>query len=163
MPGPIDRLPIDPDVDADEGVGGVPLPTHLRPDLVALVIIGGALGTAARYLITALLPPPSPVPWAVLGINVLGALLLGVLLETLALRGADAGRRRALRLLLGTGVLGGFTTYSALAVDTVTLGMHHVLTAAAYAVGSAVLGVVAAATGIALARRLGTGPLGTGG
>src|SRR5699024_11239433 len=50
--------------------------------------------------------------------NISGAFLLGLLVESLSRRGADHGRRRDLRLLLGTGLLGGYTTYSALANDT---------------------------------------------
>lgn len=54
-------------------------------------------------------------------INVLGAFLLGLLLEGLARLGADAGARRIARLALGTGFLGAFTTYSTFALGTVAL------------------------------------------
>ena len=58
---------------------------------------------------------------ATIAVNLLGAFLLGLLLAGLARRGPDTGRRLTLRLLLGTGVLGGFTTYSTFSLDTVAL------------------------------------------
>ena len=93
-------------------------PVHLRWQYLALVAAGGAVGTALRELLMLAVPPVAEIPVATLGINVLGAFLLGALLETLARRGPDVGGRRKLRLLLGTGALGGFTTYSSLATDT---------------------------------------------
>ncbi len=120
-----------------------------------LVFVGGTVGTASRYVLTTVTPQWFGMPFATLGINVVGALLLGLLLELLALRGPDRGRLRAVRLLLGTGFLGGFTTYSALAVDTDDLlRSGQILAAAAYAVITVVLGVVGAIAGMALAHRL---------
>ena len=88
----------------------------------------------------------------------IGAFLLGLLLESLLRRGPDAGRRRDLRLLFGTGVLGGFTTYSALAADSSVLLIEgSALVGVLYAVGSVVLGVLASWGGIVLARRIGGG------
>jgi CrcB protein len=100
-------------------------------------------------------------PWTTLTINVAGSLLLGALLEALARTGADEGWRRSARLTLGTGVLGGFTTYSTFAVETVqrlTPAAHFV--GLAYAVASVVLGASAAAIGYLLARRIGRRPQG---
>jgi CrcB protein len=131
-----------------------PVPTRPSAD-VGLVFIGGAAGTLSRYGLTLLIPDWSGVPVATCGINAAGAFLLGLLLEVLALGGPDRGRRRLLRLLLGTGFLGGFTTYSALAVDTdVLISDGRVLAASAYALGTLALGLVGAATGMLLARRL---------
>ena len=76
---------------------------------IALVGIGGSFGTAARYLLTEVIPNWRAVLVATLAINILGAFLLGVLLERLARAGADAGLRHAVRLLVGTGFLGRFT------------------------------------------------------
>ena len=93
---------------------------HLRPRSLALVGLGGALGTAGRYGVTEQVPLQA-VPAGTLLVNVVGAFLLGLLLERLLRGGADTGSRLDLRLMLGTGVLGGFTTYSSLALDAVTL------------------------------------------
>jgi len=90
----------------------------------------------------------------ILLINVVGAFALGLLLESLVRRGPDAGRRRDLRLLVGTGVLGGFTTYSALAVDTATLLGDALPIAINYGVGSVVLGAVASWVGITVSAAL---------
>jgi CrcB protein len=85
-------------------------------------------------------------------INVGGAFLLGALLATLGRRGPDVGRRRTLRLTFGTGVLGGFTTYSALAADTAGLltsgSTEQQLMGLVYAVGSIVIGGLASALGM---------------
>ena len=113
-------------------------PAHLRPGLLAT---GG-------------------VAWVIVGINVLGALLLGLLLEALARSGPDRGRRRLLRLGLGTGVLGGFTTYSTSAVATPgLLGAGRPLLALAHVAATLLLGAAASLAGImagaALTRRRG--------
>ena len=132
-----------------------PRPLHLRGRSLALVALGGALGTALREVLALSAPAPAgSVPWTILAINVTGAAVLGLLLEGLARGGPDEGRRRDLRLLLGTGVLGGFTTYSALAVDTALLGDRHLALALGYGLGSVAAGLLAAAAGIAAARAL---------
>lgn len=119
-----------------------------------MVALGGAIGTAAREAVSLAVPPMGGVPVAILGINVVGAFLLGLLLESLMLRGPDAGRRRSLRLFLGTGILGGFTTYSALAADSGVLLLDgRAPIAIAYAVGTVVLGGAASWLGIVAARR----------
>ena len=110
-------LPHDPDLEVDEGPLGRPVPVHLRPAFIGLVALGGALGTLARFGVERLLGTSEGLPVGTLTVNLVGAFVLGALIEGLALRGSDAGRRRAARLLAGTGVLGGFTTYSALAVE----------------------------------------------
>lgn len=129
-----------------------PVPVHLHWRYIGLVAVGGAVGTAARYLLTEAVPAWHAVPVATLGINVAGAFVLGVLVEALVRRGRDQGIRRTLRLLVGTGFLGGFTSYSALSVDTVLLvaGGSPWL-AVAYALATVVLGAVAAGVGIAAA------------
>jgi CrcB protein len=86
-----------------------------------LVALGGAVGTAARALLGAAIPDAAGVPFGILVINLAGAFVLGLLLAVLQRLGPDVGRRQVVRLLGGTGVLGGFTTYSALATDTVLL------------------------------------------
>jgi len=121
---------------------------------VLAVFVGGAAGTAIRALVGAIAPALGRVPVATIAINVVGAFALGALLALLARRGHDVGRRRTLRLLLGTGVLGGFTTFSSLAVDTaVLLDGHRTVAALAYGLGSVLAGVAAAALGARAGRR----------
>lgn len=147
-------LPEDPDLDVDETSSGLPLPVHLHPGLLALVAAGGAAGSLARYAVTSTVGTPGDLPLGTLVVNVAGACALGVLLELLALRGSDVGRRRTARLLLGTGFLGAFTTYSALAVETDGLLRDgRILAAVGDGVGSVVLGFAAALAGILLTRR----------
>ncbi len=110
-----------------------------------LVALGGALGTAARLAIGLAIPDAAGIPTSTLAVNILGAFLIGILSARLP-ASAD------LRILLGTGVLGGFTTYSAFAVGTVQLWTAAPLLAALYALMTLVLGVLAALAGI----RLGT-------
>lgn len=150
---PEPQLPLDSDIEAGENDEGAARPVHLSWTNIALVAGGGAVGTGGRYLLGELVPPVAGIPVATLGINVVGAFLLGVLLEGLALRGEDAGRRRAFRLLAGTGVLGGFTTYSALANDTAALLSVHPTQAIGYALVTVMTGAAASLAGIALPRR----------
>lgn len=147
-------LPHDPDVEVDEDSAGGPLPVHLTPSAIALVFAGGFLGVLARAGLDQALPDGNDFPATTFAINLVGALALAVLIESLALRGPDAGNRRALRLTLGTGVLGGFTTYSALAVQTdALLRSGQVATALTYAVGTVALGLVVSIAGIVGTRR----------
>lgn len=135
---------------ADTGPIGEQRAVHLRASSLALVAIGGTAGTAAREGLTLAIPAVNGIPVATFGINVVGAFLLGVLLEALLRRGRDDGRHRDLRLLLGTGLLGGFTTYSALAVDTAALlGDGRAGGAILYGLATMLVGAVATWGGIA--------------
>ena len=128
-------------------------PPYRQVPLVALVFIGGATGTLARWAVGMAVPHVARVPLGTAVVNLLGAFVLGALLEHLAGAGPDTGRRRALRLTLGTGFCGGFTTYSALANDTDALLRDGLVGhALAYALGTVVLGLTASALGIAAAR-----------
>jgi fluoride exporter len=147
-----DRLPLDSDTEAAHDAVARPKPVHLSWASIGLVAVGGMAGTGLRYLITVVTPQWSGVPVATLGINVVGAFLLGVLLELLAERSIDAGWSRRIRLAVGTGGLGGFTTYSALATDTAILAAAHPGQAAGYALGTVMLGAIASAGGIWLSR-----------
>lgn len=109
-----------------------------------VVAAGGTIGVAARMLLGFVVPDAGGAPLGVLTANVAGAFLLGVLAARL-----PSG---TVRLLLGTGVLGGFTTYSALAVGSVELWTRAPLLALAYAAGSIVLGLAAVALGLRVAR-----------
>lgn len=131
-------------------------PHHTDPRLVAVVAAGGAVGTLARYGLSQVLPHPAGgLPVSTLTENLLGAFLLGVLLEGLVRAGAEDRRRRVIRLGAGTGVLGGFTTWSSLAYEVQQLGAGGDLRlAAAYGVGSVVLGFVTCTLGVLLAARV---------
>lgn len=111
---------------------------------VLLVAAGGTLGTAARLALGLLLPDDG-FPISILIANILGALLIGVLAARLP-------SSSEVRLLLGTGVLGGFTTYSAFMTGTLALWADAPALGAAYAVGSLALGLAAAALGLRLGR-----------
>ncbi len=146
------QLPIDPDLDVDEATDGEPRPVHLRPSYLALVFAGGTVGVAAREGLTLAFPPVNGIPYTIFGINILGAFLLGILLDALARRGPDHGHRRTFRLLLGTGLMGGFTTYSALTVDTAALiGGGAAGAGIGYGILTVVIGAAATGAGIATA------------
>ncbi len=124
-------------------------PRHLTWAAAGLVFAGGALGTTARYAVGEAVGPWGVWPAATFLVNVVGAFLLGVLLEALGRRGPDVGGRQRLRLLLGAGFLGGFTTYSTLAVDIAGLLRDgHASVGVAYAAGTVVLGLVACTLGV---------------
>ena len=144
-------LPQDPDVDVDDA-----RPVHLRAAYAAYVAVGGFVGTGAREALSLWLPSPADrVNWTILAVNVSGAFLLGVLVQLLAGRGPDVGRRRTTRLLLGTGVLGGFTTYSTFAVGTAQLIRDHEPGMAIGYGGLTVgMGLLASFAGIAAGHRL---------
>ncbi len=113
-----------------------------------LVALGGAVGASARYgvgLAAARLFGPG-FPWGTLTVNVLGGLAMGVLIGAF-------GHDRAKVLLLGVGVLGGFTTFSAFSLETALMIERGALaTAGAYAGGSVLASVAALFAGLALGR-----------
>jgi CrcB protein len=126
-------------------------PLHLRWTAIALVVLGGALGTLVRYLLSLAIPEWHGMPLGIFVINVTGAFALGWLLEVLARGGPDEGGRRTLRLLVGTGVLGGYTTYSTFAVDTDGLLLAaQVGPSALYGLATVLVGAAASVAGIAV-------------
>ncbi len=135
-----------------------PRPRLVPPSALGLVFVGGAGGTTLRYLLEAAFGPgPGEWPWVTLAINVLGSFLLGALTTALT-RHRDPRRGQQLRWSLGTGAIGGFTTYSTFVLEVHHLALDgHVLVGAGYAVGSIVLGVAAAYGGVVLAGPRGAG------
>ncbi|MDP4334503.1 CrcB family protein [Curtobacterium sp. A7_M15] len=120
--------------------------------MLAVVALGGAIGTGVRAVLAAAFPAVGGISWAIFTINVVGAFCLGLLLEALAHRGPDVGRRRRLRLFVGTGILGGFTTYSTLADDTAQLlDAGRWGAGSGYALLTVVTGLVAVVAGIGIA------------
>ena len=125
--------------------------THpLAPRALVVVGAGGAIGALARYGLGRAFPvAPGTFPTTTFAINVAGALVLAFLLETLVRRGAPD---HWLRLLIGVGVLGAFTTFSTMATEIALLwrdgdgGIALVYTAA-----SVLTGVAAVFAGLVLA------------
>lgn len=114
------------------------------------VALGGALGASGRYLtglaVIRLIGPGFP--WATLIVNILGSAVMGVLVVALAKFG---GMRFA--PLLMTGLLGGFTTFSAFSLDAVTLYERgEMLAAGGYVLASVVLSILALFGAMTLAR-----------
>lgn len=146
-----DTLPIDSDIEVDDTRTRTPRPVHLRWRYIGLVFAGGVIGTATRYLLSLSIPAWNGLPVATFVINVTGAFLLGWLLESLSRGGPDKGTRRAIRLFVGTGIMGGYTTYSSFAVDTDGLiATAHLGDSILYALATVLIGAAASVGGIAL-------------
>jgi CrcB protein len=122
---------------------------------LALVGAGGAAGAIARYLtnIGVSRIVPDQAYWATLTVNIVGGLLMGLLVGLLALKVSEGADRW--RLLLGVGVLGGFTTFSAFSLDAV-----HMLQRRSYGEfllyvsASVALSILALMLGLLIARRV---------
>ncbi|MEP6599861.1 MAG: CrcB family protein, partial [Actinomycetota bacterium] len=93
--------------------------TGRRWDILLAVSAGGLLGAEARYAVGEAWPHSgSQFPWSTVVVNASGSLLIGVLLVLLL---ELTSPHRLARPFLGTGVLGGYTTFSTFSVDVVTL------------------------------------------
>lgn len=124
---------------------------HLHPGYIAAVSLGGAIGTGLRYAGEWLINPVSEWPLGTFAINLLGAFLLAVLMGVLLDLGELSRRKHTLRLSVGTGMMGGFTTYSSLAMETTTLLQEGPLSIALlYPLTSMIVGILAALAGLRL-------------
>ncbi|WP_457256084.1 fluoride efflux transporter FluC [Pedococcus sp. P5_B7] len=121
--------------------------------LLAAVAAGGVLGSLGRYAVGLALPHVSGAfAWSTFLVNVTGSLAMGVLVVWVL---SMARPHPWLRPFLGVGVLGGWTTFSSYALDIhAMVQAGHGLVAAAYLVGSLLVGLVAVALGITLGERL---------
>lgn len=122
-----------------------------------LVFLGAGIGGVLRYGVSLASGRVFGVafPWGTLTVNVVGSFLMGLLAGWLALK-ADASWREPARLFLATGVLGGFTTFSAFSLDAVLLAERGSLGAAiGYGLLSVAGSVAALVLGLALARAFG--------
>ena len=122
--------------------------------LFLLASAGGALGAGARYLVGVLAVSwlGAGFPWGTLFVNVVGSFLMGIVVEGVALR---CGGSPELRTFLSTGILGGFTTFSAFSLEVVALAERKLPgLALAYVIASVVLAVAALVAGTALVRSL---------
>ena len=136
-------IPIDPDL--------APRGRRIRPDVLAVIALGGMLGATARFKLTEALPTEAGhFPWATFWTNLSGSFALGFLLIVLLERFPPT---RYLRPFLATGILGAYTTMSTYAVETALLFKDdHAATGLLYGVGSLVAGLLVAYAGIVLAR-----------
>lgn len=131
-------------------------PRWFSPVALILVVLGGMIGVAIRAVIVVPLGAatlhPLVVPAVTLVINLLGSLLLGIVVGWLADRHPRA------RVFLGTGVMGGFTTYSAFAVQTLSTSSASPYVGIILVVVSLFGGVFAAVAGLAAGRRIADRP-----
>ncbi len=119
------------------------------PSLIQ-VALGGAIGASCRYLtnVGAMRLLGSGFPFGTLIVNIVGSFLMGVLVVTFAERGGNQ-----FAPLLMTGILGGFTTFSAFSLDAVNLYQRgDLMLAAVYVLGTIAVGLLALIAGLAIAR-----------
>ncbi|MEJ1161242.1 fluoride efflux transporter CrcB [Prosthecomicrobium sp. N25] len=124
---------------------------------VVLVFVGGGLGSVLRYLtsLAALALFGPGFPWGTLTVNVVGSGVMGFVAAYIVLRWTPEGGGDALRLFLMTGVLGGFTTFSAFSLDVLTLWQRGAVgTATVYAVVSVAVSILALVLAAAATRSL---------
>ncbi|GAA3731156.1 fluoride efflux transporter FluC [Salinactinospora qingdaonensis] len=142
--------PVAPDVDLGASRSRGEPPERLGPVLLA-VSVGGALGALARWGVAQTLPPvPGTFPWPVYVVNVVGCFAIGILMVAIA----GAGPRwRLVRPFLGTGVLGGYTTFATAMTGTARLvESGEVATALSYLAGTLASALLAVWAGSVLAE-----------
>ncbi len=119
-----------------------------------VVALGGAIGAASRHLVNIFILKftVTSFPWGTFAVNVIGCFLMGIIVELLVLRGSTS---QELRLFLATGVLGGFTTFSAFSLDTaLLLEREEMLLTALYVLGSVSLSIGALFLGLMITRSM---------
>lgn len=130
--------------------------TPVVPDgdaaVLGAIALGGAVGAVTRHVVTEALPtPPGSLPVATFVVNVVGSALMGVVLAVLAARQAP----RLWRPFLGTGILGGFTTMSAFALDAQELlDSGAYVPAVVYVGATPLVAILAFGLGAAITRRV---------
>ncbi|MGL5735351.1 MAG: fluoride efflux transporter CrcB [Beijerinckiaceae bacterium] len=123
---------------------------------VVLVFVGAGVGGVLRHLVNVSCAQlcGTTFPWGTLAVNVAGSFLMGLLAGWLAFRGAG-GWSQGMRLFLATGVLGGFTTFSAFSLDAALLWERGQFAAAGlYVLGSVIASLAALAGGLMLVRSM---------
>lgn len=127
------------------------MPGH-RSVVFLLIFVGGGFGSMLRHAVNQTSATLFGVsfPYGTLFVNIVGSLAMGLIAGWFALRGEGG---QLVRLFLTTGVLGGFTTFSAFSLDTAVLWERgHVAGAALYAGGSLAAGIVGVFAGLAIMR-----------
>ncbi|PKP93641.1 MAG: fluoride efflux transporter CrcB [Alphaproteobacteria bacterium HGW-Alphaproteobacteria-14] len=133
-------------------------PSALSPFAAStLVASGGAAGALARYqlgrAVTHLAGPSGAFPWGTLTVNLLGSLAMGALLGWLARGSVSTETTETMHLLIGIGLLGGFTTFSAFSSELVAM-IHRgqILLGLAYGSASLIAGMAAIIVGLIIAQ-----------
>lgn len=136
------------------------LQTHPRTTLLArysgvhLVFVGGGIGALIRYLVDVAAPRPGGFALDIFLINILGAFLLALAVGFITGEGEPTRRQLRFRLFFGTGMMGGFTTYSTLAVETAHLtGEGRWAGALLYSLGTVIVGAALSVLGLFAGRR----------
>ncbi|MFN8733424.1 MAG: fluoride efflux transporter CrcB [Hyphomonadaceae bacterium] len=120
-----------------------------------LVFLGGGLGAVARWAfgMTAARWLGTAWPWGTFGVNVLGSFVMGIAMATLMRGGAMTGGAENWRLFLATGILGGFTTFSAFSLESARMiEAGHWSQAGLYGLTSVGISIAALFAGMALGR-----------
>ena len=121
------------------------------------VALGGAIGASLRHGagLAALRMGLTGWPWATFAVNLLGSLLMGLLIGFLAFRGEALGGGQEARLFLATGILGGFTTFSAFSLEIAQyIQKDDWMRAVAYAGLSVILGLLLVLLGMFIMRKV---------
>jgi len=124
----------------------------MRATILAMVGLGGAIGSMARYLIASWVQPASwsGFPYGIFVVNVTGGLIMGILTEAMALKFNVSPELRA---FLTTGILGGYTTFSTFSLESALLIERHAYAqAVGYIAGSALLSIIALFAGLWIVR-----------
>ncbi len=124
--------------------------------LLLMASAGGAIGAGLRYLVGVgvmrFAGPSMILPWGTLVVNIVGSFLMGALIESFALKFSGSPE---LRTFLATGVLGGFTTFSAFSLDAATLiNQKQEGLAALYIASSVSLSILALYAGLIFTRQI---------
>ena len=146
---PFPGFPVDSDVTREIDVP----PPRIHTTVVAVIALGGALGALTRWVVAEALPHDTGAfPWATLLTNVTGCFLIGVLMVLVVERWPE---HLHVRPFFGTGLLGGFTTFSTYVVDTRTLlAAGHEALGAVYLLGTLAVGLMAVVAGLRVTERV---------
>ncbi len=120
--------------------------------MLFLASAGGAIGAGARHLVNVGMGRllGTSFPWGTLTVNIVGSFLMGLVIEYIMLRAAGSAEMRA---FLATGILGGFTTFSAFSLDvSLLIGRKEQGLAVLYVAGSVGVSILMLYVGFALAR-----------